>query len=112
MPVSLNQYRGEIGSFYNRSTSQMTELTISLLNILVIFTENNLVYIISIVNMNFLMLLDQFSSCSIICLWNFKTNLFCFRLLASFLLNFSRKFDFLMLCGDTESNPGPRPNFS
>ena len=30
IPVSLNQYRGEIGSFYNRSTSQITELTISL----------------------------------------------------------------------------------
>ena len=27
----LNQYRGEIGSFYNRSTSQITELTIFLL---------------------------------------------------------------------------------
>ena len=35
MPVSLNQYRGEIGSFYNRSTSQITELTIFLFNILV-----------------------------------------------------------------------------
>ena len=34
MPVNLNQYRGEIGSFYNRSTSQITELTISLINIL------------------------------------------------------------------------------
>ena len=27
----LNQYRGEIGSVYNRSTSQITELTIFLL---------------------------------------------------------------------------------
>ena len=27
----LNQYRGEIGSFYNRSTSQITDLTIFLL---------------------------------------------------------------------------------
>ena len=43
MPVSLNQYRGEIGSFYNLSTSQITELTISLFNILVNFTENVLV---------------------------------------------------------------------
>ena len=31
MPVSLNQYRGENGSFNNRSTSQTTELTISLI---------------------------------------------------------------------------------
>ena len=39
MPVSLNQYRGEIGSFYNRLTIQITELAISLFNILVNFTE-------------------------------------------------------------------------
>ena len=66
MPVSLNQYRGEIGNFYNRSTSQITELTISLFNILVNFTENFLVYFILIVNMIFLTLPDQFSSCNII----------------------------------------------
>ena len=66
MPVSLNQYRGEIGSFYNRSTSQITDMTISLFNILVIFAKNVLVYIILLVNMNFLTLLDQFSSCNII----------------------------------------------
>ena len=30
--VSLNQYDGEIGSFYKRSTSQITELIISLFN--------------------------------------------------------------------------------
>ena len=53
MPVSLNQYRGEVGSFYNRSTSQITELTISLFNILVNFTENVLIYFILIVNMIF-----------------------------------------------------------
>ena len=110
MPVRLNQYRGEIGSFYNRSTSQITELTISLFNILVIFTENVLIYFILIVNMIFLTLLDQFSSCNIIYLWNFMTYLFYFRLLTSFLANFSRKLDLLMLCGDIESNPGPRPN--
>ena len=53
MPVSLNQYRGEIGSFYNRLTSQIPELTISLFNILVNFTRNVLVHIILIVNMIF-----------------------------------------------------------
>ena len=46
MLVSLNQYREEIESFYNRSNSQITELTICLFNILVNFTENVLVYII------------------------------------------------------------------
>ena len=45
MPVSLNQYRGEIGSFYNRSTSQITDMTIYLSNILLNFTKNILVYI-------------------------------------------------------------------
>ena len=110
MPVSLNQYRGEIGSFYNRSTSQITDMTISLSNILVNFTKNVLVYIILLVNMIFLTLLDQFSSCNIIYLWNFMTHLFYYRLLTSFLGNFSGKFDLLMLCGDIESNPGPRPN--
>ena len=110
MAVSLNQHRGEIGSFYNRSTSQITELTISLFNILINFNENVLVYFILIVNMIFLTLLDQFSSCNIIYLWNFMTHLFYFRLLTSFLANFSGKFDLLMLYGDIESNPGPRPN--
>ena len=38
------------------------------------------------------------------------THLFYFRLLTSFLFNFSGKFGFLMLCGDIESNPGPMPN--
>ena len=60
--------------------------------------------------MIFLTLLDQFSSCNIIHLWNFMTHLVYFRLLTSFLANFSGKFDLLMLCGDIESNPGPRPN--
>ena len=110
MPVSLNQYCGEIGSFYNRSTSQVTELTISLFNLLVNFIENVLIYLILIVNMIFLTLQDQFSPCNIIYLWNFTTHLFYFRLLTSFLANFSGKFDLLMLCGDIESNPGPRPN--
>ena len=62
MPVSLTQCRGEIGSFYNQSTSQITELTISLFNILVNFTENVSIYFILMVNMIFLTLLDQFSS--------------------------------------------------
>ena len=111
MPVSLNQYRGEIGRFYNRSTSQITEFTISLFNILVNFTENVLVYIILIINMIVLTLLYQFSSCNIIYLWNFMTHLFYFRLLASVSANFSGKFDLLMLCGNVESNPaGPRLN--
>ena len=109
MPVSLNQYRGEIRSFYNRSTSQITDMTISLFNILVNFTKNVLVYIILLVNLVFLTLLDQFLSCNIIYLWNFMTRLFYCRLLTSFLGNFSGKFDLLMLCGDIESNPGPRP---
>ena len=110
MPVSLNQYRGEIGSFYDQSTSQITELTISLFNILVNFTENLSIYFILRVNMIFLMLLDQFSSCNIIYLWNFMTHLFYFGLLTSFLAKFSGKFDLLMLYGEIESNPGPRPN--
>ena len=53
MPVSLNQYRGEIGRFYNRLTSQITELAISLFNILANFTKNVWVYIILMVNMIF-----------------------------------------------------------
>ena len=93
MPVSLNQYRGEIGSFYNRSTSQITDMTISLSNILVNFTKNVLVYIILLVNMIFLTLLDQFSSCNIIYLWNFMTHLFYYRLLTSFFGKFFGKFD-------------------
>ena len=111
MPVSLNQYRGEIGSFYNRSASQITELTVSLFNILVNFTKNVLDCIILLLNMIFLTLLDQFSSCNITYLWNFMTHLFYYRLLTSFLSIFLRKFDLLMLCGDIESNAGPRPNF-
>ena len=110
MPVSLNQYRGEIGSFYNRSTSQITDMTISFFNILVNFTKNILVYIILLVNMVFLTLHDQFLSCNILYLWNFMPHLFYYRLLTSFLGNFSGKFDLLMLCGDIESNPGPKPN--
>ena len=110
MPVSLNQYRGEIGSFYIRSISQIIDISLS--NILVNFTKNVLVYIILLVNLVFLTLLDQFSSCNIIYLWNFMTHLFYYRLLTSFLGNFSGKFDLLMLCGDIESNPGPRPNSS
>ena len=84
MPVSLNQYRGETGSFYNRSTSQITELTVSLFNILVNFTENVSVYdilIVLIVSTIFLTLLDQFSSCNFIYLWNFMTHFFYLRLL-------------------------------
>ena len=101
MPVSLNQYHGEIGSFYNRSSSQITELAISLFNILVNFTGNVLIYFILIVNMIFFTLLDQISSCNIY-LWNFVTHIFYFRLLISFLANFLGKFDLLMLCGDIE----------
>ena len=107
MPVSLNQYRGEIGSFYNRSASQITELTVSLFNILVNFTKNVLDCIILLLNMIFLTLLDQFSSCNITYLWNFMTHLFYYRLLTSFLSIFLGKFDLLMLCGDIESNAGP-----
>ena len=40
MSGSLNQYRGETGSFYNGSTSQITNMTISLSNILLNFTKN------------------------------------------------------------------------
>ena len=38
------------------------------------------------------------------------THLFYYRLLTSFLGNFSGKFELLMLCRDIESNPRPRPN--
>ena len=93
MLVSLSQYHGEIGSFYNQSTSQITDMTISLSNILVNFTKNVLVYIILLVNMIFLTLLDQFSSCNIIYLWNFMTHLFYYRLLTSFFGKFFGKFD-------------------
>ena len=91
--------------FYSWSTSQTAELTISLFNILVNFTENVLVYIILIVNMIFLMLIDQCSSCNLY-LWNFMTNLFYIRLLNSFLAKFLGNFDLLMLWGD------PRPDSS
>ena len=40
MPVSLNQCHGEIGSFHNQLTSQITELTISLFNIVLKITKN------------------------------------------------------------------------
>ena len=93
MPVSLNQYHGEIGSFYNRSTSQITDMTISLSNILLNFTKNIFVYIILLVNLFFSTLLDQFSSCNIIYLWNFMTYLFYYRILTRFWGNFSGKFD-------------------
>ena len=43
-------------------------------------------------------------------LWNFMTHLFYYKLLTSFFGSFSGKFDLLMLCGDIESYPGPRPN--
>ena len=76
-------------------------------NILVNFSKNALVYIILIVNVTFLTLLDQFSSCNIILLWNFMTH---FRFSSSFLANFSVKFNLLVLCGDIESISGPRPN--
>ena len=38
------------------------------------------------------------------------THLFYYRLLTRYLATFSGNFDLLMLCGDIESNPGPRPN--
>ena len=82
--------------FYNRSIIQITDLTISLFNILVSFTKNVLVSFILIVNMIFLTLLDEFSSSNIIYFWNFMTYLFYFRLLTSFLANFFGKFDLLM----------------
>ena len=102
--VNLNQYLGE--SFCNRLTIQITELTITLFN----FTKNFLVYIILIENVSFLTLREHFSSCNILYLGNFMTHLFYFSLLTNFLANFSGKFEVLMLCGDIESNPGPRPN--
>ena len=111
IPVSLNQYRGEIGSFYIRSASQITDMTISLSIILVNFTKNVLVYIILLVNPFFLTLLDEFSSSNIIYLRNFMTHLFYYKLLTNFLGNFSGKFDLLFLCGDIKSNRVPRPNF-
>ena len=102
--VNLNQNLGE--SFCNRLTIQITELTITLFN----FTKNFLVYIILIENVSFLTLREHFSSCNILYLGNFMTHLFYFSLLTNFLANFSGKFEVLMLCGDIESNPGPRPN--
>ena len=102
--VNLNQYLGE--SFCNRLTIQITELTITLFN----FTKNFLVYIILIENVSFLTLREHFSSCNILYLGNFMTHLFYFSLLTNFLANFSGKLEVLMLCGDIESNPGPRPN--
>ena len=102
--VNLNQYLGE--SFFNRSTIQITKLTITLFN----FTKNFLVYIILIENVSLLTLLEHFSSCNILYLGNFMTHLFYFSLLTSFLANFSGNFEVLMLCGDIESNPGPRHN--
>ena len=87
-------------------------MNVSLSNISVNFTKHVLVYIILLVNLALLTLLDQFSSCNIIYLWNFMTHLFYYRILTSFSGNFSGKFDLLMLCGDIESNPGPRTNSS
>ena len=37
-------------------------------------------------------------------------HLFYYRILTSFFGHFSAKSDLLILCGDIESNPGPRPN--
>ena len=95
------------GSFYNRSSNQITEMTISLFNLLVNFTKNVLVYTILLVNMIFLTLLDRFSS-----LWNFMTHLFYYRLLTSFFWQMFRESLTYLLCGDIESNPGPRPNLA
>ena len=102
--VNLNQYLGE--SFFNQSTIQIKKLTITLFN----FTKNFLVYIILIEDVSFLTLLEHFSSCNILYLGNFMTHLFYFCLLTSFLANLSGNFEVLMLCGDIESNPGPRHN--
>ena len=41
-----------------------------------------------------------------------SSHLFYYRILTSLLTNFSGKFDLLMLCGEIESNPGPRSNSS
>ena len=54
MPNSLNQYHGEIQSFCNQLTSQITELTISLLNVLVNLRENVSIYIILTASIKFL----------------------------------------------------------
>ena len=83
------------GSFYNRSSNQITEMTISLFNLLVNFTKNVLVYTILLVNMIFLTLLDRFSS-----LWNFMTHLFYCRLLTSFFWQMFRESLTYLLCGD------------
>ena len=48
MLVSLNQCRGKTGSFYKSLNRQITELIISLLNVLVNFTYNVSFYIIFI----------------------------------------------------------------
>ena len=86
MSVSLDQYHGEIGSFYNQSTSQ----SISLFNILVYFTKNVFVYIIYIiVNMISFTVLDQFSSGNIILMEFYDT--FHFTLGPIFFQNFSFK---------------------
>ena len=99
MPVSLNQYHGETGSFYNQSTSQ----SISLFNILVYFTKNVFIYIIYIivyyiilsilyyiiyiiVNMISFTVLDQFSSGNIILMEFYDT--FHFTLGPIFFQNF------------------------
>ena len=84
MPVSLNQERGEIGTFYNRPTSQITEMAVSLFNILVNFTKyyldnitkHYLYYLDS--KYNFFNASDQFSSCNVIYLWNFLYFTLCF----------------------------------
>ena len=54
MPNSLNQHHGEIQSFCNQLTSQITELTISLLNVLVNLRENVSIYIILTASIKFL----------------------------------------------------------
>ena len=45
MPVSLNQYRGEIGRFYNQLTCQIIVLTISLYIIYIIYIYLYIYYI-------------------------------------------------------------------
>ena len=107
MPVSLNQYRGEIGSFIvNQSNHRHDYFFIKYFG--KFYQKCFGLYYLVTKSVFFLMLLDQFSSCNIIYLWNFMTHLFYYRILTSFLEKFLGKFDLLMLSRDIKSNPGPR----
>ena len=80
MPVILNQYRGEIGNFYNRSASHIHRVDYFLFWYFSKFYQKcfGLYYLDS--KYDFLTLLNQCSSCRIIYLRNFMTHLFYFKL--------------------------------